>query len=247
MTKPKLTIFPVGCSGIVCYLGDSISNEINNLVHTFSGYLNSHIKTKISGVVPSYHSITIYYDSLNFSFSEIKNEIEFLFKNFNDSPQNKERTIYEVPVCFHSAFGTELQKVAEQNNLTTDHVIRLYLEEIYPIYMIGFIPGFPYLGGLNPALETPRLIKPKNVLKGSVGIAGNQTGIYPFESPGGWNIIGRTPIEVFSTKNNGSKNFKAGDMIKFFEITNEEFSQIEQMVEKDNYSIKKEVHYFDSN
>lgn len=112
--------------------------------------------------------------------------------------------------------------------------------------MIGFIPGFPYLGGLNSKLSTPRLIKPKTVLKGSVGIAGNQTGIYPFESPGGWNIIGRTPISIFSRKNNGTENFKPGDLVKFFEVTIEEFNQIEQLVKVDNYSIKKEVRFIDS-
>lgn len=247
MTSPKLAISPLGCSGLVCYLGDSISIETNNLVHAFSEYLKSKLMTKITAVVPSYHSITIFYDSINFSYAEINQEIKFHFNRYNHSKLNRKQLIYEIPICFSSTFGTELQKVAEHNNLTTEDVVRLYLEKIYPIYMIGFIPGFPYLGGLHPNLSTPRLIKPKTVLKGSVGIAGTQTGIYPFESPGGWNIIGRTPISIFSTKNNGTENFKPGELIKFFEINIEEFNQIEQLVNEDNYSIKKEVRFIDTN
>ncbi|MFD4707515.1 5-oxoprolinase subunit PxpB [Gottfriedia sp. NPDC058432] len=247
MTSTKLDIFPLGCSGLVCYLGDSISMETNNLVHAFSDYIKIKLMTKITAVVPSYHSITIFYDSFNFSYAEIIQEIRCHFNHYNGSKIKRVHAIYEIPICFSSTFGTELQKVAEHNKLKTDDVIRLYLEKKYPIYMIGFIPGFPYLGGLTPKLSTPRLTKPKTVLKGSVGIAGNQTGIYPFESPGGWNIIGRTPISIFSTKNNGTENFKPGDLVKFLEINIEEFNQIEQLVKEDNYSIKKEVRFIDSN
>ncbi|WP_025569274.1 5-oxoprolinase subunit PxpB [Gottfriedia luciferensis] len=246
MTSTKLDIFPVGCSGLVCYLGDSISMETNKLVHAFSEYLKTKLLTKITAVVPSYHSITIFYDSINFSYKEIYQEIKGHFNRYTSSKINREHTIYKIPICFSSTFGTELPKVAEHNKLKTEEVIRLYLEKMYPIYMIGFIPGFPYLGGLNPKLATPRLTKPKTVLKGSVGIAGNQTGIYPFESPGGWNIIGRTPISIFSTKNNGTENFKPGDLVKFFEINIEGFNEIEQLVKEDNYSIKKEVRFIDS-
>ncbi|MFF2879082.1 5-oxoprolinase subunit PxpB [Gottfriedia sp. NPDC057991] len=246
MTNSKLNIFPLGCSGLVCYLSDSISMETNNLVHAFSEYLRIKIMTKITAVVPSYHSISIFYDSLNFSYTEIKQEINHHFNHYNRSKIKREQAIYEIPICFSSTFGTELQKVAEHNKLITEDVVQLYLETKYPIYMIGFIPGFPYLGGLNPKLSTPRLIKPKIVLKGSVGIAGNQTGIYPFDSPGGWNIIGRTPISIFSIKNNGTENFKPGDLVKFFEINIEGFNQIEQLVKEDNYSIKKEVRFIDS-
>ncbi|MEH7611650.1 5-oxoprolinase subunit PxpB [Gottfriedia acidiceleris] len=246
MTSTKLDIFPLGCSGLVCYLGDSISMETNNLVHAFSEYLKTKLMTKIRAVVPSYHSITIFYDSINCSYTDINQEIKSHFNRYNGSKINREHIISEIPICFNATFGTELQKIAEDNKLKTEEVVRLYLEKVYPIYMIGFIPGFPYLGGLNPKLSTPRLIKPKTVLKGSVGIAGNQTGIYPFESPGGWNIIGRTPISIFSTKNNGTENFKPGDLVKFFEITIEEFNQIEQLVKVDNYSIKKEVRFIDS-
>ncbi|KQL37910.1 hypothetical protein AN960_15100 [Bacillus sp. FJAT-25509] len=221
--------------------------ETNNLVHAFSDYLKIKLMTKITAVVPSYHSITIFYDSFNFSYAEIIQEIKCHFNHYNGSKIKRVHAIYEIPICFSSTFGTELQKVAEHNKLKTDDVIRLYLEKTYPIYMIGFIPGFPYLGGLTPKLSTPRLTKPKTVLKGSVGIAGNQTGIYPFESPGGWNIIGRTPISIFSTKNNGTENFKPGDLVKFLEINIEEFNQIEQLVKEDNYSIKKEVRFIDSN
>ncbi|MEE6450768.1 5-oxoprolinase subunit PxpB [Gottfriedia acidiceleris] len=246
MTNTELAIFPLGCSGLICYFGESISIKTNNLVHAFSEYLKTKLRTKITAVVPSYHSITIFYDSINFSYEEISQEIKLHFNRYNRSKINKERTIYKIPICFSSTFGTELPIVAEHNKLNTEEVVQLYLEKMYPIYMIGFLPGFPYLGGLNPKLSTPRLIKPKTVLKGSVGIAGNQTGIYPFESPGGWNIIGRTPISIFSTKNNGAENFKPGDLIKFFEINMEEFNEIVQLMKVDNYSIKKEVRLIDS-
>lgn len=247
MKNTNISIHPVGCSGIVCYVGDSISDESNDFIHLISQYVQNHIQFTFTGMVPSYHSITFYYDSLQYSFFEIKKEIESLILNLQVNKHKKTKTIFEIPVCYGLQYGPDIENVALHNHISNEDVILMHQENIYRIYMIGFLPGFPYLGGLNPRLATPRLSKPKIVQKGAVGIAGEQTGIYPFESPGGWNIIGQTPISIFSSKNNGSDLFQPGDYLQFKSIDHLEFAEIEKSIEKGSYSIKKEVLFFDEN
>jgi len=242
MSDKSISIFPLGCSGLICYFGDSISPKTNQEVHSFSLIIQSKIGTKFKGIVPSYHSITLYYDSLNYSYLELKAELEVFYEQMNDFPKKREHICFEIPVCYHTQFAPDIERVANANQLTVKDVIEFHQEKKYQIYMIGFLPGFPYLGGLNSKLATQRLIKPKMVEAGSVGIAGEQTGIYPFDSPGGWNIIGRTPISIFSST---YEMFKPGDFLKFKAITELEFFRLKQSFEEGDYLIQKEVHLFD--
>jgi len=126
-------------------------------------------------------------------------------------------------------------------------LIQMHQESLYRIYMIGFLPGFPYLGGLNPKLATPRLKKPKLVRRGAVGIAGEQTGIYPFESPGGWNIIGQTPVNIFSNNGDDTVLFQPGSFLRFKSINEFEFAEIEKSIKEGSFSLKKEVLEVDEN
>lgn len=240
MKDSEISFYPVGCSGIICYLGNTISNETNDLVHIFTRLLQDKMLHKFTGIVPSYHSVTIYYDSIKYTYNELVKDLKINFQKLKETVQNEIRNVYEIPVCYGASFGSDIYKVSLHNEITVDEVIKLHQGNLYRIYMIGFLPGFPYLGGMNGKLATPRLSKPKIVQKGSVGIAGEQTGIYPFESPGGWNIIGRTPISIFP--NHTLERFKPGDYLRFKSINENEFYHIEN---DGNYVLKKEVLIFD--
>jgi len=128
-----------------------------------------------------------------------------------------------VPVCYDDDFGFDLQAVCLQRDLGRDELISYHLSRTYRVYMLGFIPGFVYMGEVDPRIASPRKKKPAGVQQGSVGIAGAQTGIYPFESPGGWNIVGRTPLKLFDANADPAVLLQTGDTVEFFQISREEF------------------------
>ncbi len=135
--------------------------------------------------------------------------------------------IIEIQVCYGKAYGPDIENVARINHITIDEVIKIHSESEYLIYMVGFTPGFPFLGGLSEKLFTPRLETPRlKVPKGSVGIANNQAGVYPIESPGGWQLIGKTPLNLFDPNRSNPLLYQAGDKIKFKPITEREFEEI---------------------
>jgi len=247
MKKINVSIHPVGCSGIVCYVGDSISDETNDMVHIISNHFKHKMKHKFIGVVPSYHSVTFYYDSLTYSFFELKKEVEEQILKLQTFNMKYKKTIYEIPVCYESQYGPDIENVVAHNQISINEVIQMHQQNLYRIYMIGFLPGFPYLGGLNPKLATPRLKKPKLVRRGAVGIAGEQTGIYPFESPGGWNIIGQTPITIFSNQHDDKILFQPGNFLRFKSINEFEYTELEKSIKEGSFSLKKEVLEVDEN
>ena len=134
-----------------------------------------------------------------------------------------------IPVCYDEEFGLDIERVMTHTSLTAEEIIQRHTKPLYTVYMMGFLPGFPYLGQLDETLATPRLATPRrSVAKGSVGIGGNQTGIYPLESPGGWNMIGKTPIELFSIDRSEPFFLQAGDSLQFVPIKKSEFYKIKQ-------------------
>ena len=194
------------------------------------------LKANIIGVrdiIPAYTTVTVVYDitTIRNKISEssatlfVRNKIEEAIqecKQINNEPAN---TI-EIPVCYHDSLGIDLIKIAEQKNLSIDEIIRMHTSTAYTVYMLGFLPGFAYMGTVDERIATPRLNTPRtNVKAGSVGIAGNQTGIYPLDSPGGWNIIGQTPLKMFDAKKEAPCLLKPGDIIKFVSISIEEFNR----------------------
>lgn len=148
--------------------------------------------------------------------------------------------IWQVPVCYEPAFSPDMELMRKQTGLTAKQLIQKHTLATYRIYFCGFLPGFIYLGGLDPALEAPRLKSPrKRVPKGAVGIAGLQTGIYPQESPGGWNLIGRCPLSIFNPNNDAKPSpFNAGQLLQFYAVKGKEFTKIEGEVAKGTYSLK---------
>jgi KipI family sensor histidine kinase inhibitor len=206
--------------------GDSIDISINSLVYGLKSELQ---KQQIAGVVdaiPAYCSLMINFDPLQIRLSELKQIIRRLIINHGkESFENK--IIVEIPTFYGEEYGPDLSFVAEYHDLSIKEVVEIHTKPTYHVYMIGFMPGFPYLGGMAPSLATPRMETPRlTIAAGSVGIAGNQTGIYPSMSPGGWRIIGRTPLCLFNQYRNPPSLLKAGDRLKFRSIDRDEFEHL---------------------
>lgn len=189
-------------------------------------------------VISAYSSILIIcihtIDNVNDVFLDLKQL--YLNQVYN---KGKDSKIFQIPVCYDAEFAMDLDAYSEAIKMSKDDIIRLHSDTIYTVYFIGFLPGFLYLGGLNSALHLDRKTTPNlNVKKGSVGIGGKQTGIYPQDSPGGWHIIGNSPIELFNPKQNPPCFIKAGDMIKFHPISKSEYQNIKSEILNSNFDFK---------
>ena len=184
----------------------------------------------------SYTKLMIYYDPMIIESSDIEEAIRKINADEYQTPLKKKRII-EIPVCYDDEFGLDLNRYYEEG-LTIEQIQTLHTEREYYVYMIGFLPGFPYLNGVNDKLKMPRKETPRTrIPKGSVGIAGSQTGFYPTSSPGGWNIIGRTPLNIGIEDNTLNVPYRAGDYIKFKPINSATFDEIEKQVNQGTFNI----------
>ena len=226
-----------GDRAIFIELGDSIDPDVNQRVRNLKLAIE---KAGIPGVVesvPAYRSLLVYFEPLQLNAPEFRETIGNLLKSLT-SGESPERRLIEIPVTYGGEFGPDLELVASHNNLSDAEVVRIHSSARYLIYMIGFMPGFPYLGGMSPDIATPRKITPRlKIPAGSVGIAGNQTGIYPAESPGGWQIIGRTPLELFHPTREPPSILQAGDYLTFVGVTPEEFTIVKESVRNGTYQL----------
>lgn len=219
-------ILVVGDRGLLVEYGDTIDPAVNKKVISMAIGLEHDAPAGVIEIIPSYRSLLIVYDPSATTASVLQDSLISLEKRLPEIEIPPPRTV-EIPVCYGGEFGPDIQFVADSNNLTADEVIRLHSEPEYQIFMIGFSPGFPYLGGLPEELHTPRLKTPRtHVPAGSVGIANGQTGIYPVTSPGGWQLIGRTPLKLFDPEHSNPFLYQAGDRIRFKPITQEEYHRL---------------------
>jgi inhibitor of KinA len=219
-------LLPAGDLGILVEFGDKIDPEINQKVRKVFITLEKIAIDGITEAVPTYRSILIFYDPLKTSFERLQHEILNIEKRLGEVIIPPPETI-EIPVVYGGEYGLDIDFVAQHNHLTAEEVINIHTSGTYLIYMLGFTPGFPFLGGLSERLFTPRLKTPRAVVPaGSVGIANNQTGIYPIDSPGGWQIIGRTPIKLYNPDHENPILLKAGNYLKFKRITEAEYREI---------------------
>jgi KipI family sensor histidine kinase inhibitor len=218
---------------------NKICPKVNRMVSGFSKAFELMTKDmpEIREIVPTYCAVSIYYDEKNCKAALLKEiALEILEKMDEEEEKSSEsERIISIPVCYEGEeFAPDLKKVAEHANLLTKEVIRIHSSTDYLIYMMGFLPGFPYLGGMEKCLETPRLETPRTKIPaGSVAIGGAQTGLYPVESPGGWNIIGRTPLKLFDLNRKPQFLYKAGDKIRFEPISKKEFEEFDVYAEND--------------
>jgi KipI family sensor histidine kinase inhibitor len=215
-----------GDRGLLVEYGDIIDPDVNNKVRSMAIVMEQNALEGVTEVIPTYRSLLIVYDPSGTNPAELQKALKTLESRLDEIKIPPPDTV-EIPVCYGGEFGPDIEYVAESHNLTVDEVIELHCRPQYLIYMVGFTPGFPFLGGLSEKLQTPRLETPRTfVPEGSVGIANNQTGIYPVASPGGWRLLGRTPVKLFAPGRRNPFLYQAGDRIKFSPISAEEYARI---------------------
>lgn len=211
--QPK--VVPLGDSALLVQLGDEVDIVINQHVHNLASLINASSLDGIIETVPAYGTLLIHYDPLTLTYRDIHAWVSGKLAQIQGINARKPRRL-EVPVRYGGEYGMDLQFVADYHHLQVEDVIRIHSERTYMIYMMGFTPGFPYMGKLDDAIVTPRLETPRTrVPAGTVAIAGSQTGIYPIDSPGGWRLIGYTALRLFDPAAESPFLFSPGDEIRF--------------------------------
>jgi inhibitor of KinA len=224
-------IFPLGDAAITVDFGNVIDEAINKRVLTLFYQLLSDPLTGMIEIVPAYSSVTIYYDvyTTGKMLSGGKTVYEFMVEQMNERLEQSfletdtASRLINIPVCYEKEFARDIEQLAKEKNLSVDEVIHIHASKQYQVYMLGFLPGFAYMGKVDERIILPRKPQPVTVVAGSVGIAGKQTGIYPLASPGGWQIIGRTPLKLFDVMKEEPTLLKTGDTVQFLSITKNEF------------------------
>jgi inhibitor of KinA len=224
--KPRIRL--CGDRALIVEYGEGIDLAVNEKVRAMAAILRKSLPEGVEAVIPAYRSLSLLYNPLSASADQLAKAVEALETDFRQT-EIAEPRIVEIPVCYGGEFGPDLEIVANHNSLDADEVIAIHTSVDYHIYMIGFAPGFCYLGGLDRRLHTPRRKTPRTLLPaGSVGIAESQTGMYPQDSPGGWQIIGRTPLRLFAPWREEPFLYQAGDRVRFVSITEEQFRRINE-------------------
>ncbi|MFU8796364.1 MAG: 5-oxoprolinase subunit PxpB [Dehalococcoidia bacterium] len=238
MIYDRPRFLPGGDSALFVEFGDVIDPELNRRVSELHFAIQQADLTGIVESVPAYGSLLVYYEPLLICSEDLMVELERLARRAQASAFPGPM-VTEIPTLYGGEQGRDLDFVAQHNGLSAEEVIQLHSERYYLIYMLGFIPGFPYLGGMSPRISAPRLATPRaKIPAGSVGIAGGQTGVYPAESPGGWRIIGRTPLELFHAGRRPPALLQTGNYVRFVRITGSDFSRISEQLQLGTYRIR---------
>jgi inhibitor of KinA len=231
-------IVTLGDHAFMFSLEAKVDAKIVQKISALSNFIKSKNINGILDVIPSYHTLTVVYSITHFLHNyksvneQLNNFCETILNEFKDQHNNviqETKTVIKVPVCYDPIFGIDLENLSIAKNISTKEIVSTHSTTIYEVYSIGFLPGFTYMGIVDDKIQIPRHVKPRmNVLAGSVGIAGLQTGIYPRNSPGGWQIIGRTPWNIFNKDENILSKFKVGDLIQFYPIDKIEFDKMNE-------------------
>ena len=227
-----------GKNSILIEWPNNIDEMILQSIIEYKSLIEKNIKNK--SIINSYNSLLVSFNSLN-NFQKTIDELKALYSKKKISEKLKFYRWY-IPVCYENEFGSDLQDLEKKYNLDQEKIIKIHTAFNYKLYNIGFIPGFMYLGGLNKKIHFPRKRTPiLDVKKGSVGIGGSHTGIYPHNSPGGWNIIGNSPVNLFNPNANPPCFIKPGDEVRFFTISKKDHKKIKSKVESNNYKLVKKL------
>ncbi|MGM0898409.1 MAG: 5-oxoprolinase subunit PxpB [Bacillota bacterium] len=219
----KFTFSPLSEQALVIETGSIINKETELAVRKLSALLESKAPEWLIEFIPAFTTVTVFYDPCRLKYAEVEQELRSMLPDLDEAEAPAPRQI-EIPVCYGGDFGPDLSFVAEHNNLTEDEVIELHTSATYSVHMIGFAPGFPFLGGMSDKIAAPRRKSPRlRIPERTVGIAGMQTGIYPIETPGGWQLIGRTPLRLFLPDRDIPSLLRAGDEIRFTQIDKAEY------------------------
>lgn len=219
-------LLPAGDAAVVIEFEERIDPAVNRRAVRLAAALEAARIRGVRDVVPTFRSVTVFFDPLRTEYLQLT---EFLDQQARQPVpfEDDQRTPVRVPVCYDADFGPDLGSVAEFAHLSREEVVTLHTDTTYRVFMLGFLPGFAYLGSVDPRIAAPRLTTPRaRVLRGSVGIAGLQTGIYPADTPGGWQIIGRTPVWPFDLSRPKPFLFEPGDQVQFVAIDRVEYDRL---------------------
>lgn len=227
-------VVPLGESAVVVRLGDTVSEDLHREVQALTRRIEANPFPGFVECVPAFTTVTVFYDPFELDLPlQVTGRVDYLrsileaYMADTQKMPEAEPVVIDIPVCYGGGFGPDLADVASLNNLTTQDVIRIHTAQTYLVYAVGFAPGFPYLGGLDERIAAPRKQTPRLAISaGSVGIAGTQTGIYPVETPGGWQIIGRTPLPLFMPDQDPPALLRGGEYIRFRQIDAAEYERI---------------------
>lgn len=231
----KTRYLVAGDKALVMEFGNEISDAINGKIRAMSLAIQQKKFSGITEIVPTYRSMMVHYDPRVISYQQLKDgmkELEQELKNIQlPAPE-----VIVIPTLYGGEYGPDMETVMTHNGLSQEEVVEIHTSRNYLIYMIGFTPGFPYLGGMDERIATPRLETPRTKIKGgSVGIAGSQTGIYSIDSPGGWQLIGWTPVPLYDPEAQNPILLKAGNYVRFEAITEEEYEAIKPQIDNRSY------------
>lgn len=234
----KAKFLPAGDQSLVMEFGNTISPRINGMIRNMVKAIDNSPIDGITELIPTYRSLQIFYNPLKIDYTSLLGLLEKLENSLGDEASSFYR-IFEIPTIYGGEYGPDIDFVSDHNNLSMEEVIEIHSSRDYLIYMLGFTPGFSYLGGMDERIATPRLENPRTKIPaGSTGIAGSQTGIYPIDSPGGWQLIGRTPIKLYNPEDDPPVLLKAGDYVRFKPVDEDEYRRIKDLVDRNEYEIR---------
>jgi len=229
-------LVPLGDTALLVNFQQKIDPEVLRLVMDLFGKVEQSRIPGIKFIVPAYCSLTVGYDPKIISYPVLKHRLRKLLKQPQSATAVSGKS-FIIPVCYQEPYALDMSEVSKASGLSKDEIIDIHTAGSYRVYMLGFLPGFPYLGILPEKLQFPRRPRPRvKIQERSVGIAGKQTGIYPSDSPGGWNILGSTPISVFNPRSDDPFLFSTGDQVQFKPVSNEEYHGIRREIENNTFN-----------
>lgn len=231
-----MRFLPAGDTGVVVEFGDRIDRDLNDRVLHLSAQVRASNMPGVVETVPTFRSLMVHYDPLTTNSASLIAAIEKLLDN--QRSERKPVKVWRIPACYAISHAPDLEEVAQRTGLDAEEVVRLHSTTRFHIYMIGFVPGYPYMGDLPASLVLPRRVDPRiRVAAGSIAIAANMTAIYPQESPGGWHLIGATPIRLFDLRWPRPALLSPGDTVCFEPVTVREFDAVRAAVSADAYRV----------
>jgi inhibitor of KinA len=234
-----IKIFSIGDSACTIELGNCINDEVNQKILSMNEWLLEHSFVEIKAIIIAYSSLSVFYEpctikknyqGYSHAFEFVRARLAEAYHQSSDSRLAEKKDIIRIPVCYEDEFGYDLDFVVREKGISKQEIMNLHCSKIYKVYMVGFLPGFAYMGKIDDQLVVPRKLRPEQVPSGSVGITGNQTAIYPISCPGGWHIIGRTPLKLFDANADTPITLTLGALVEFYPVTEEQFNNTDYSV-----------------